>query len=227
MAKLGVFAAVFQDQLDPGGVLAGFLQLPAGQFPAQLEHRHRGLGDVDIDRIQLLDHRHGAALATTDQRALGYRRTADAPGDRRQHLGVTQVDLRALHNGFGLQALGLRLVELLTADGLLVDQQLVAIGQGLARLQRGLRAFQGRLVGRGVDLIKLLAGFDFAALGEQALENDAVDLRAHFGNAVRAGASRQLGGQGKGLGLQGDHADLRQLCGRRRFFLLATAEQGG
>ncbi|MNE97035.1 hypothetical protein D3C80_1953260 [compost metagenome] len=95
-----------------------------------------------------------------------------------------------MHDGFGLQAPGLRLVELLTADGLLVDQQLVAIGQGLARLQRGLRAFQGRLIGRGVDLIKLLAGFDFAALGEQALENDAVDLRAHFGNAVRTGASR-------------------------------------
>ena len=227
LAGLRVLAAVFQQQFDRGGVVAGLLQAAAGQVVAQLEDFQGRLGDVDVDRVELLDHRHGSALAIAHQRALADRRAADAPGDRRQHLGVAQVDGGRLQRGLGFHLLGPCFVELLAADRLFIHQQLIALGQRLAGLQGGLGAFQGRGIECRVDLVQLLTGFYFPALGEQALENDAVDLWPHFGDAIGTGTPWQLGGEGKCLGLQGDHADLgRRRCGGGRL-LFAGAEQGG
>ena len=130
-----------------------------------------------------------------------------------------------MQRGFRLQAVGHGGVVFLAAYGLFVDQLLVAIGDRLGRTQVGFGAFQRRVIDRRIDLIQLLAGLDVTAFLEQTLENDAVDLRANFGNAERAGTTRQLGGQGKGLRLQGNDADLRRWCGRCGFFLFASAEQ--
>ncbi|MCY1173622.1 hypothetical protein D3C81_1781910 [compost metagenome] len=82
---------------------------------------------------------------------------------------------------------------------------------------------QGRLIHRWVDLVELLAGLDLAAFGKQTLEDDAIDLRAYFGNAEGRSPARQVGGQGVGLGLQGYHANLRRMGHRCRFFLFAAA----
>ncbi|MNN12988.1 hypothetical protein D3C81_1260040 [compost metagenome] len=220
-----VLAAVFQSQLDCGGVVTRFLQTTAFQFAAQLQQFHRGLGDINVDRVQLLDHGHGVGLTIVHQGTFGDRRAADTPGDRRVHLGVTHVDLRALQRRFRFHAVGHGGVVFLAAHGLFVDQLLVAVGDRLGRTQVGFGAFQGRFINRRIDLIQLLTGFDIAAFLEQALENDAVDLWSNFRDAVRTGAPRQFGGEGKGLWLQGDDADLRRWSGRCRFFLFTSAEQ--
>ncbi|MNP23859.1 hypothetical protein D3C76_1165840 [compost metagenome] len=172
-----------------------------------------------------MDGGHGQGLAVVHQGAFGDRRAANAAGNGRQHLGVAQVDLRLLQRGLGLQAGGLGLIVGLLAHRLVADQVLVAFRQGLGRGQAGLSALVGGGVDSRVDLVELLPGLDFAAFGEQALLDDAVHLRAHFGDAVGAGAAGQLGGEGETLGLEGDDADLGRLGGRRSRGFLATGEK--
>ncbi|MNM60594.1 hypothetical protein D3C81_718830 [compost metagenome] len=220
-----VLAAVFEGQLDGRGVVAGLLQATGFQVTAQLQQLYRGLGHVDVDRVELLDHGHRLGLGIADQRAFGDRRSTDTTGQWRVDLGVAHIDLGRLQRGFRLQAVGHGRVVFLAAHGLFVDQLLVAIGNRLGRTQVGFGAFLGRFIDRWIDLIQLLAGLDVAAFLEQTLENDAVDLRTNLGNAVRAGAPRQIRGERKRLRLKGDDADLRRWCGRWSFFLFASAEQ--
>ncbi|MNH13939.1 hypothetical protein D3C79_735240 [compost metagenome] len=222
---LAIGAAVFQGQGDLGGVVADLLQLAAFQFTAQLEQLGRGLGNVDVDRVELLDHCHRFGLAIVDQCTFGNRRASDATAQRGQDLGVTQVDLGAAQRGLSLQTFGVGVVVFLAADSLFADQLLVTVGQRAGRLQVGLGTGQGRLVHRRVDLVQLLAFLDLSAFFELALENDAVNLRTNFGDAVSGSAPRQVGRQGVGLGLQGHDADLRSLRCGRRLFLFTAAEQ--
>ncbi len=122
-----------------------------------------------------------------------------------------------------MQSFGIGVVVFLLGNGLLVDQLLVALGQRAGRLQVGLGVGQVGLVHGWVDLVELLPFLDVAAFLEQALEDDAIDLRTHFGDAESAGAPRQFRGQGEGLRLQGNDADQRSLrCWRGFFFLTAT-----
>ncbi|MNP20763.1 hypothetical protein D3C76_1133510 [compost metagenome] len=123
-----------------------------------------------------------------------------------------------------MQAIGHGGVVFLAAHGLFVDQLLVAVGNRLGRTQVGFGAFQGRVIDRRIDLIQLLAGLDVAAFLEQALEDDAVDLRADFGDAERTGTAGQIGGQGESLRLQSHDADLRGWGDRCCLFLFASAE---
>ncbi|MCY1179436.1 hypothetical protein D9M73_198360 [compost metagenome] len=124
-----------------------------------------------------------------------------------------------------MQAVGHGSVVFLAADSLFVDQLFVAIGDRFGRAQIRFGAFKRRFIDRRIDLIELLAGLDVTAFLEQALENDAVDLRANFSNAERAGTTRQIRGKRKRLRLQGNDADLRRWCCRWSFFLFASAEQ--
>ncbi|MCY1403165.1 hypothetical protein D9M71_183320 [compost metagenome] len=123
-----------------------------------------------------------------------------------------------------MQAVGHGGVVFLTAYGLFVDQLLVAVGNRLGRAQVGFSAFQRRFIDRRIDLVQLLAGLDVTAFLEQALENDAVDLRADFGNAERTGTAGQIGCQGESLRLQSHDADLRGWGDRCCLFLFASAE---
>src|SRR5690606_11003756 len=153
----------------------------------------RGLSHVDVDRVELLDHRHRFGLRVADQRAFGHRRATDTTGQRGIDLGVAHVDLGRLQRGFRLQAVGDGGVVFLAAYGLLVDQLRVAVGDRFGRTQVGVGAFQGRFIDRWVDLIELLAGFDVAAFLEQTHENDAVDLWTFLSNAECTGAAGQFG----------------------------------
>ncbi|MCY1182510.1 hypothetical protein D9M73_230720 [compost metagenome] len=101
---------------------------------------------------------------------------------------------------------------------------LVAVGNRLGRTQIGFGAGERCFIDRRVDLIELLAGLDVAAFLEQALENDAVDLRTHLGNAERRGTARQFAVQHHSLGLQGDHADFGNVVLLRRLGLLASGK---
>jgi hypothetical protein len=81
-----------------------------------------------------------SAPSVTEERRYGRRSARD--------LGVAQVDLGALSAAF-CHAFGHGGVVFLAADGLLVDQLLVAVGDRLGRTQVGLGAFQGGFVDGG------------------------------------------------------------------------------
>jgi hypothetical protein len=92
--------------------------------------------------------------------------------------------------GLRLLARGIGIVVVLLAHRLDGDEVAVAIGLdagdgevGFGPRQRRLRTVEGRLIGRGVDLIERRAGSNVAALGEQSLLNQAADLRPYLGDA--------------------------------------------
>ena len=173
------------------------------------------------------------ALATGDQRAFTHGRAANATADRRQHLGVTHINARLIQRGLGLQASGASLVVLLLTDGVLLDQDAVALGQRTRGDAAGLCALERRLIDVVIDLIELLPFFDFCAFFKQALLQDAVDLRTHFGHAVGRSTARQVVGQQKMLGLERHHAHGRSLLllllllGLLLRLLTGTEQQGG
>jgi hypothetical protein len=123
---------------------------------------------------------HRRAGTRGDQIAGRHLDAADAPGDRRAHLGVAEVELRRLQRrlrraqvGLGLaQGIG-ALVELALRDGALLPQPL---GAGMLaaqvrdpRLRSGglrLRALHRRRVWRRIDGDQQVAGLDQRALTE-------------------------------------------------------------
>lgn len=231
-------------QGDRRAVLALRLcQAALGQGRAQALGFGHGLLEVCIDRVELLDQRHGRGLALAHQGALGDQRTADAARDRRPDRGVFQVQGGRLHLGLGglprglgrLQA-GLHGLEVLAADCLLRHQRRVAADHGtrfdqgrLGAGQLALGAGQGGAQGRRVDLEQHLAGPDVGAFLEMAAQHDAGHPRTHLGHAHGLDTARQLAGQGQRRGLHGDglhHGQRITRCGRS---LVAAAArcQGG
>ena len=158
---------------------------------------------------------------------------ADAAGYGRGDPGVPQIDagrfncrLPILNLGPGLVHGGRGVVVVLPADRFVHQQFLVAFGPqpdrgqiGLGLAQGGLGRVKRHLKGGGINLVKQLSGFDIGALPEQALLDDAIDLRADFRHQVGRGAARQLGGQLNLLRLNGHHGHFRDrepvACGPR------------
>ena len=201
---------------DAGRVgAAGGLELAALDGAAQVEQLGRRLGEVDVHRIDLLDHRQRRRLALADQRAFGDEGAADAARDRRRHRRVAEVDLRALQACLGRRDVGLGgllrrdgVDVVLLADRVGFDQRLVALGLRRRLRQVGLGARDRRLDRRDlalqrrrVDLEQQLAGLDVAAFDEHALQQDARHARAHLGDARGLEPAGQLGDQADRLRL--------------------------
>jgi hypothetical protein len=72
LARFGVLAAVRQQQGDLG-LAAGFFQAAAFDFALQAQHVFAGLGDVDIDRVELLHGGQRGGLVGGHQRAWCHR----------------------------------------------------------------------------------------------------------------------------------------------------------
>ncbi|MNS81341.1 hypothetical protein D3C72_1150520 [compost metagenome] len=175
-------------------------------------------------------------LARRHQRAGSHGRAAGAAADRRRHGAVAQVDVgRFQRRGGGLDVcLGL----LERGDGIIVflaahafdgDQFLVArrfrTGRqqiGLGFRQRGLGRIGGRLVCGGIDLVQGRARFHVATLDEQALLDQAADLRAHIGDLVGIGTAGQFGAHRQRGRINSKHDHLWRLL-RVRCFLFFTA----
>ena len=187
----------------------------------------------------MLDQGKLGGLAGADQRAFGNQCAADAARDGRGHVGVARIDLcdlygRAVgrHVGLGLLLRGDHVDIFLLADGVRFHQRLVALrlrrglGQvGLRLAECCLGAGKRRLVGRRIDLVQHLAGLDFAAFCEQALEHHAVDAGAHLGHADRFHPAGQLGLERDGREPDRDDADFRRraIAAPRRGGIFAAA----
>ncbi|WP_201742095.1 biopolymer transporter ExbD [Mangrovicoccus ximenensis] len=78
-------------------------------------------------------------------------------------------------------------------------------------------------VGRGVDAVEHVAGFDAAALGEDPLLDDAADPGPHLGGAGRGNSPGKVGDDGQRLGHHLEHRNRRG----RGVCLLGKAGRGG
>ena len=225
-----VVRAVLEDELHGRFTLGVAADAASLDGAAQCAHVVARLGQVDVDRIELL---HG-------QRPGGHGRASDASVDGRGDARVFQIDLGALERcatgrDFGLCLLvgGDRVVVGLGADGLDLDQFGIALGAhacglgiGFGACYRGAGAVDLGGVGRGVDLIEQFAALDLGALGESPLFDDAADLRPDLGNHVGRGAPGQLGADRNRRGADFDHGHFGGWCAAvagLRFGLFVTA----
>ena len=182
LGRDGVGLAVVEHDLDVAAV--GLLPLAGAQRLAQREQLGAGLGEIDVDRVDLLDGGQVRRLAFAHQRSFGDERAADAPGNRRRHPGVFQIERGLGKPRFGLFPGGLGRVEFLLADGVDLHQRAVALHQELGRGNVGFGGFIGALVGTRLDAVEQLPFLHVAAFFEKALFQDAFDAGAHLSRAV-------------------------------------------
>jgi hypothetical protein len=139
------------------------VQTPLLKQTAQAENIGRGLGDIHIHRIQLLDGRQGDRLSGCDQRAFRHARLSDAARNRRGDGRVFKIDAGGFHGRLAVLDVCLNLLEggggvvvilladcafgpkLLEAFFLELDGGQLRFGAG----KRGFRVFKGRLVQGG------------------------------------------------------------------------------
>jgi hypothetical protein len=137
--------------------------------------------------------------------------------------------------GGGLPLRGDRVVVVLLADAVATDKDLVALGKRGRRSEVGLRLLRGcpgaierRAIQGGIDLVERPSRLDVGALGELALEHDAVHTRAHLCHQKGRGASRQIGRHRHRLTMHGEHRYFGRPRRRRRLLrLYAGAQEHG
>ena len=145
-------------------------------------------------------------------------RTTDAAADRRADARAIQLHLCRIECGFcsdhisiGAQLVGARVVAILLAGQLTLEQGLIALrngtgvgGLGFGTDQHAARATYGSAVSVGIDLIQRLTGLDLAAFGEQTFLQDTGHLRADLCSTCGSHAARQFAIELRRLGLQRD-----------------------
>ena len=234
--------AIVQHQADLHRVRRDAVEVAALERAAQLiEFVHR-LGEVGIDRIELLDGRQARGLVLHHQRAFADQRGADDAVDRgadgriiQIEFGAGDVGLAALDVGLRLLQRGNRLFVLGFRHRALAEQRRNAPRLQRRLFERGLRPRQRRFVRLQfhvkrprIDPVERIAGPDFAALAERALDDDAGDARTHVGHARRRDASGQFAHHRARLRLYGDDADVwlgRWCCGGGDIRFIAATEQ--
>ncbi|MGY4327629.1 hypothetical protein ACVWWG_002046 [Bradyrhizobium sp. LB7.2] len=216
-----VEGVVVEHEMHLGGIRRDALEVAALEGAAELVELVHRLGEVGIDRIELLD-RGKVGLVLDRERALADQGSTDDAVDRRAHGGVVEIELCAREVGLAALDLGMGLA--LGRDRLLV----LGFGRGAlggergdaARLLLGLHQRSLGLGERGVvghhfdlertriDAVQCIARLHLAALSEQALDHDAGDARPHVGHARRRNAARQFAHYGARLRLDDDNADV-------------------
>ena len=208
-----------------------------------LLHLRDRLGEVGIDRIELLDRGETGGLVLHHQRAFAHQRGADDAADRRTDRRIVEIELGACDVGLAAADLGLGLA--LGADGLFVlglgrralagqrrDAPRMLCGEierSHRLVQRGFARLQFHLERLGVDPVQRIAGLHLGALLEQALDDDAGDARANFRNPGGRDPAGQFAHEGAGLRPYGEGADFRlgRFCrDRRRSHRYADPQQG-
>ena len=164
-----VGAAVFQQKRH----LALLIVARRTHGPFQSDQITAGLGEIEIDRIELLDDGEQGGVALSDESAFRDLRPADAAGDRRGDGGVGEIELRGFLRGLGGQDFrgahlqrGLGVFGFLLANSFGRDEFLEALGLAFGLFQirfgtgeAGHRAVTGGLQRCGIDFEKQLSGF--------------------------------------------------------------------
>jgi len=198
------------------------------------------LGEVGVDRVELLDRGETGALVLDHQRAFAGQRGADDAADRRTDRRVVKIEFGPRHFGLAAADLGLGLT--LRRDGLFVlclgrralarqrrDAACMLRGQierSHCLVERRLACLQLDFERFGVDPVERIAGRHFGSLPEQALDDDTGDARTHFGNPRWRDPARQFADDGAGLRPDGESAHFRLgRCRRSGGHRLVTASQ--
>ena len=199
--------AIVEHQADLGGVGRDAVEIAALEGAAQLVELGHRLGEVGIDRIELLNGREVGGLVLHDERAFADQRSADDAVDRRADGGVVEIEPGARDVGLAALDVGLRLAlgarwpfrsRLRSAARWLVSVAMrraccdACSNTASALRQRRLGRLHFDLERPRIDPVERIAGLDLAALAEQALDDDAGDARAHIGNARRRDTARQF-----------------------------------
>ena len=201
---------------------------PSSTARRQLRRLVLEFGHVDIDRVERPNRRQHRRLVRRHQRARRQRRLVDPAADRRGDLCIIEIDAGGLdgrlfrrHFGVRLRQRRVGVVEVLFADGVLLDQALVTIDLGLSvgdsrfgLLQRRDRAVVRGLITRRIKLVERVSGLDQEAFLKQSRLDDAVHLRPHFGRQRRRRAAGQFAGDRNRLRMKRDDAHLRLHRGR-------------
>jgi hypothetical protein len=192
-----------------------------------LQASHARLVEIDIDRVDLLDRgqqRGGACLHIGPLRDL---RNAAAAADRRDDVGITQTEPCHRNGRLGAGDIGRRLllrsdrvVVLLLADRVAVQEHLVSFGLRAGRGQVGLRLLLSRqrtvecsAILRGIDLVQGLIRLHVGAFLKAALLDDAVDPGADLRDQVGRGTSGKVQADRHAGALDGDDRHLRRRGG--------------
>src|SRR3546814_8470363 len=99
-----VKGTVLELELHRNPIKRGQVELPGGDVPADREEVGARLGEVDIDRVGLLDRRQQCSRRSADPSAFGNLRSSDATGDRRRHRRIAQAQLSSLELGTRLRS---------------------------------------------------------------------------------------------------------------------------
>ncbi|KGW79211.1 efflux transporter, RND family, MFP subunit domain protein [Burkholderia pseudomallei MSHR2990] len=197
----------------------------------------RGLREVHVDRIELLDGRERRRLILADERAFGHERAARAAVDRRGDGRVIELQLRARElrarrrdGRLRLPFVGERLGVVALADRAVAHELVVAAALVERREVRGPRLLERargrvarRLERRGIDPEQHRAALDFLPFLVGARGHDARDPRAHLGLPVRVEPARQFDRQRHRCLLHRDDARLARRGGVVLAFVLAAA----
>jgi hypothetical protein len=144
------------------------------------------LGEIGIDRVELLNRCDMGDVGLPDQRAFGHQRSPDPAVDRRADRGVIEIELCARDIGIAggnvslcLTQAGDRELELRLRNRARGRQRLRALGvlrllveHGAGLGKRGFSGSQFNLEWRGIEPIKHLAGLDLASLLEIAADDN-------------------------------------------------------
>ena len=236
--------AVIEHQSHLQGIGRDAIEVAAFKRLAQAVEFGDRLGEIGIDRIELLHRRKARGLVLHDQRAFAGQRSADHAIDRRADRRIIEIEpgagdvrLASFDVGFRLALRRNGFFVLGFGGGLLAGERGDAAGVLRSLVEHSLCLGQRRLVGlhfdfKGtrIDLVKPIAGLDLAALTERPLDHDAGDARPHVGDARRRDASGQFAHHRARLRLDGDDADIAigRLCrgGRGVRFVAARKQRG-
>ena len=234
--------SVVEHEADLGGIRRNPVEIAAVKRAAQLVHLRDRLGEVGVDRVELLDGSEAGGVVLDHQRAFAHQRSADDAADRRTDRRVIEIEFCT--RDFGLAAADFGLGLTLRRDRLFVlhfrGRALAGqcrdtprmLGGEIKRshclVQRGLARLQFHLERLGVDPVQRIASFHLGALLEQALDDDARNPRPNFRNPGGRDPARQFTHEGAGLGPYGKGAYLRLggFCrGGRRDRLIAASQK--
>ena len=217
--------AVVEHEADLGRVGRNPVEIAAVKGTAQLVHLRDRLGEVGVDRVELLDRGETGGLVLHHQRAFAHQRGADDAADRRTDRCIIEIESGACDVGLAAADLGLGLA--LGPDGLFVlglgrralagqrrDAPRMLCGEierSHRLVQRGFARLQFHLERLGVDPVQRIAGLHLGALLEQTFDDDAGDARANFRNPGGRDPARQFAHEGAGLRPYGEGAYFRLL----------------